>query len=206
MTRGDWTALGVDDVEAVPWRGTELVWRPVRAALGLHAFGAGAFTADRAGQEIVEPHVEDADGRGHEELYVVLRGAARFTLDGEVVEAPAGTLVRAGPTVHRSAVATDIPATVLALGGPPTFPVAGSEWTERARPFLRTDPARARRVLEEGLRELPDSPGLAYGVALLAAAEGRTADARAALEAALAAEPRLRAEAEREADLAPLLS
>jgi hypothetical protein len=40
-------------------------------------------------------------------------------------------------------------------------------WLHRARPFVRSDPARARRVLEEGLRERPDGPAVRYGVALL---------------------------------------
>ena len=56
---------------------------------------ANAFVAD-AGQLIVHEHHEvEADGpeAGHRELYVVLRGRAEFTLDGERVDAPAGTLV-----------------------------------------------------------------------------------------------------------------
>ena len=67
-----WRALRAEDVEAIPWRGTELVWRPLRAALGLRAFGAAAYTAARPGQCIVERHTEAEDGRGQEEVYVVL--------------------------------------------------------------------------------------------------------------------------------------
>jgi hypothetical protein len=58
--------VSVDELEAVPWRGTDLVWRPLRAALGLRAFGAGAYSAERVGQTVVEPHVEAGEGRGHE--------------------------------------------------------------------------------------------------------------------------------------------
>src|SRR5947208_6399449 len=94
MTEPGWTALTVEQVEAVPWRQTDVVWHPLRAALGLSAFGAGAYTASRAGQHVVEPHREDSDGRGHEELYVVVAGRAKFTLDGEQLDAPSGTLVR----------------------------------------------------------------------------------------------------------------
>lgn len=191
MTR-PWIALTVDEVEAVPWRGSELVWHPLRQALDLHAFGAGAYTATRAGQEIVEPHTETPGGRGHEELYIVLAGRVTFELDGERLDAGPGTCVAVRPETHRGAVAAEVPATVLAFGGPPVFEVAGSEWIDRARPFLRSDPARARRVIEEGVAELPDSPGIAYGVALVAAAEGRADDARVALRAALEGEPRLR--------------
>jgi hypothetical protein len=47
--------------------------------------------------------------------------------------------------------------------------------------------------MEEGLAELPESAGIRYGVALVAAAEGRADDARAALHAALEREPGVRA-------------
>jgi mannose-6-phosphate isomerase-like protein (cupin superfamily) len=200
-----WTALRIEDVEAVPWRGSELVWHPLRAALGLRGFGAGAYTAARAGQELVEAHVEAGDGRAHDELYVVLTGRAEFTLDGTTVDAPAGTLVHVPAAVHRQAVAREVPATVLAFGGPPDFQPAGGEWLERARPFVRSDPARARRVLDEGARERPDSPAIPFGRALLAAVEGRAAEAGELLATALAGEPLLYDEAAADPDLAPLL-
>jgi hypothetical protein len=205
VTSESWTALSVAEVETVPWRDTDVVWRPLRAALGLHAFGASAFSAQQPGQLVVEPHREENDGRGHEELYIVLEGHASFRLDADVLSAPAGTLVRVAPSVHREATALVAPTTVLAFGAPATFKVAGSEWTERARPFMQTDPIRARRILDEGLRELRESPGLTYGIALLAAAEGRHDDARDALTRAIAAEPLLRREAAQDPSLAPLL-
>ena len=65
-------------------------WKPVRRTLGVGAFGVNAYAAD-AGQQVVEDHDETGSGAGgHEELYVVMRGHARFTLDGDDVEAPAG--------------------------------------------------------------------------------------------------------------------
>jgi mannose-6-phosphate isomerase-like protein (cupin superfamily) len=204
MTR-PWIALTVDEVEAVPWRGSELVWHPLRQALDLHAFGAGAYTATRIGQEIVEPHAELPDGRGHEELYVVLAGRVTFRFGGEEVDAAAGTCVAVRPETHRAAYAADVPATVLAFGGPPTFQVAGGEWVDRARPYLRSDPGRARRVLDEGRAEVGESPGLLMGIAALAAVEGRTEEGRDALQRAIAGNPAVREAAEADPDLAPLL-
>jgi hypothetical protein len=46
-------------------------------------------------------------GRGHEEVYAVLRGRATFTLDGVELDAPAGTFVRVAPEVRRRAVASE---------------------------------------------------------------------------------------------------
>jgi hypothetical protein len=62
-----------------------------------------AFSAGRAGQELVEGHTEDNGGRGHEEVYIVLEGRARFTLDGQELDAPAGTFVRVDVAVRRRA-------------------------------------------------------------------------------------------------------
>jgi mannose-6-phosphate isomerase-like protein (cupin superfamily) len=192
MTR----VLRIADVEAVPWM-AGMTWHPVRMELGLHAFGAAGFSGG-PGDFVVEPHVEAADGRGHEELYVVLSGRATFTLDGSPVEAPAGTLVFASPETHRQAVAEEPGTTVLALGGPPTYEVAGYEWLMRAKPHMATDPDRAREILRAGLAELPGSAAIPYGFALLEATQGDTDSARASLAEAISRDPRLREEADRE--------
>ena len=71
----------VDDIEGVPGQHyVEGEWKPVRAELGIDAFGANAYVAD-AGQLIVEEHdeLDAADpGASHRELYVVLRGRVLF--------------------------------------------------------------------------------------------------------------------------------
>jgi hypothetical protein len=133
-------------------------------------------------------------------------GRARFTLDGETLEAPAGTLVFVrDPAVRREAVATEAGTEVLALGGPPTFEPAGSGWLMRARPLIEGDPGRARAILQDGLSELPDSAAVRYGFALLHAAEGDLEAAAVALSEAVAREPRLRDEATKEPWLASLV-
>jgi quercetin dioxygenase-like cupin family protein len=196
-----WTAVAVDDVEAVPWQGTDLVWRPLRHALGTHVAGLAAFTAERPGQTVVEPHRESADGRGHEEVYVVLRGRATFTLDGEALDAPAGTLVRVAPAVHRAAVAAEPDTAVLALGREPDFRPSASEWLERARPYLRSDPDRARAILAELHAQRPGSPGDLIAQALLADEAG----ARALLAEVLADHPEYRGALAADPDLRALL-
>ena len=77
-----WQAVRIDDLEAIPWPGAEPTWRPLRAAIGARIVGMGAYTAERAGQDVVEPHREADAGMGHQEVYVVLRGRATFTIDG----------------------------------------------------------------------------------------------------------------------------
>jgi hypothetical protein len=197
-----WTAVRLDDVEAIAWPYAPLTWRPLRSALGGRIVGMGAFTAERAGEEVVEAHRESEGGLDHEEIYVVLRGRATFTLDGAELDAPAGTFVRVAPHVHRHAVAAEDGTAVLALGGPPTFEPSSSEWIERARPHLRSDPARAQAIVDDLRAERPDSPGLPIAEALLAAGRG---DRAAAAEALSRVAPRYRAALRADPDLGPFL-
>jgi hypothetical protein len=183
-----------------------LNWHPIRPLLGVRAIGISAYSARPAGETVVEPHDEASDGRGHEELYVVITGAARFTLDGDALDAGVGTIVLVRPGVHREAVATEPDTLVLAIGGPPTFAPAGSEWLELARPHFESDPARAEALLDRGIEEVPDSAAIPFGRSLLAAANGRTEEALEHLRLAASRDPRLRAEAEREPLLASILS
>jgi hypothetical protein len=192
-TEGEgWKALALDEVEAVQWQGTELEWRPVRGALGTHIVGMGAYTAQRVGQVVIGGHTESNDGLGHEEVYVVLRGRATFTLDGAELDAPAGTFVAViDPSVHRRAVAAEPDTAVLALGGRPVFVPSDSEWIERARPHLRSDPDRAIAILEELRAAKPDGPVAEVAAAFLAIARDDEAGARAALAGLLSRRPDL---------------
>jgi hypothetical protein len=201
-----WKALALDEVEAVPWRGTELVWRPVRSALGTRIVGMGGYTADRAGQVVIEGHTESDDGLQHEEVYVVLRGRATFTLDGTELDAPAGTFVAVtDPTVHRRAVAAEPGTAVLALGALPTFVPSDSEWIERARPHLRSDPDRAIAILEDLRATKPEGPVAEVAATFIALARGDDSAARAALAGLVARRPDLIAVLADDEDLEALL-
>src|SRR5690242_13820781 len=102
----------LDELEAIPGPGT-LVWRPVRLALGIDAFGCNAYTAREPGTDVVEPHTEDPQ-LAHQELYFVANGRATFTIDGQEYDAPAGTYVFVpDPASHRHAVAAEPDTTVL---------------------------------------------------------------------------------------------
>jgi hypothetical protein len=104
-------------------------WKPIAHYAGISAFGANAFLASVAGDELVGPH--DESGSGQEELYVVARGSARFDLDGEehVLTAPAFVAIT-DPSVRRSAAAASADAILLAVGRAPGGPFA-STWDER---------------------------------------------------------------------------
>jgi hypothetical protein len=199
-----YTVVSIPEMETVDLP-AGLRWHPIRPLLGVRSAGVSAYSARGPGETVVEPHDEASDGRGHEELYVVITGAARFTLDGEELDAHPGTLVLVRPGTHREAVATEPGTLVLAVGGPPTFEPAGSEWLELARPHLESDPDRAAALLDRGIEEIPGSAAIPFGSALLAAANERIEEAAAHLRVAVARDPRLVTEAEREPLLASLV-
>jgi quercetin dioxygenase-like cupin family protein len=193
----------LEEIESIPGPGT-LTWRPVRMTLGVRAFGCNAYTAGEAGQEVVEPHTEDPK-LAHEELYFVATGRARFTIDGQSYDAPAGTYVFVpDPGSHRHAVATEPSTTVLSFGGPPTFEPSAWEWAFRAGPLMRSDPARAREILAEGLNIHPESGSLHYNLACLEAIEGDRDAALGALKRAIAIRPEVAAWARDDEDFASL--
>ncbi|MEX2210915.1 MAG: hypothetical protein WD689_04045 [Gaiellaceae bacterium] len=148
--------LRLDEIESTPIAGVN--WKPIRAELGLKAFGINAYTGD-AGEHVVEPHDELGGGAGgHQELYIVAAGRATFTVAGEKVDAPAVSFVLVEADEHREATAAEDGMTVLALGGKPGEPFRVSEWEYRfraRRAHLAGDTERALALLDEGLGTIP---------------------------------------------------
>ena len=126
-----WSVARIEDVESVDGPGAS-DWKPLRHHFGIRAFGFNAWIADHAGQELVEEH-DEADGSGgHEEVYVITRGRATFTVDGEQVEVPAGAILHvADPKLVRSAVAEEAGTIVLCVGAEPGKAFEPSEWELR---------------------------------------------------------------------------
>jgi tetratricopeptide (TPR) repeat protein len=193
----------IDDLERIPYEFG--VYRPIRRALGVSAFGVNAWSADAAGELVLEPH--DEATTNHEELYLVLAGHAEFTVDGETLDAPAGTLVLVAPGEHREATAREPGTTVLAIGGAEGAAGKVSPWEywRTAEPAYQAgEYARAYEIASEGLAEHPDNGALHYQLACFAALDGRVDAARRHLDKAFATEPRARKWAETDDDLAAL--
>ncbi|MCW2975633.1 MAG: hypothetical protein JWM06_914 [Actinomycetia bacterium] len=195
--------LSLDEVEGIPVFGS-LVWKPVRKTLGVTAFGINAYTAANAGDEVVEDHTESQ--LGHEEVYAVVTGHATFTVDGEEVDAPAGTLVYLDdPAQQRSAVAKEPNTTVLAIGGRPgQHEISAWEYFFPALPSMAAgDYDTARRLLEKALRE-HDAGAVRYQLACVEALSGNTERALVELKAAIDAEARFREHAAKDEDFASI--
>jgi mannose-6-phosphate isomerase-like protein (cupin superfamily) len=198
-------AVHLDELETVPGPGT-LTWHPVRAHLGIRAFGCNAYSAQKVGDDVVEPHTESPE-YNHEELYFVARGRATFHLDDETIDAPAGTYVFVPDTAtHRHAIAAEPGTTVLSFGGPPTFTPSPWEWFYRAGRYTDSDPQRAREIVEDGLRVHPDSPGLRIHLAALEVRAGNEEHARELLRLAFERQPESEELARQDPKLAALLT
>ena len=189
--RPAYEVVHIDELDAVPVA-EGLVWRPVRRRLDVLAFGVNAYTSEEVGGQVVEDHTESQ--LGHEEIYLVLRGSATFTLDGEDVELGAGSLVHiSDPKVRRVAHSREPETTVLALGGKPgdAYEISAWEAMFAAIPATRRgDWDEAIRLHVEALAERPDHPALLYNLACVEALAGRSLDALLHLERAVELNPK----------------
>jgi len=190
--------LRIDELDPIAVTG--LRWHPVRHALGVRAFGINAYSGDR-GEDVIERHTED--GSDHEEMYMVLRGRARFELDGERVDAAAGTLVfLPDPATSRYAVAEEDGTIVLALGGKPDHEISAWEWRFRAQPLADAGEwEKGIALLRDGLAANPGDGGTLYDLACFEAQLGRLDDAAQHLQEAVAARPEAREWAQDDRDL-----
>ena len=195
--------IHLDELERVPLE--EGSWLPVRRRLGVTAFGVNAYTAENPGDPVIEEHDETSPGSGHhEELYLVVSGAATFTIDGKRVDAPQHTLLLIEPETMRSAIASEPQTTVFVFGGRPgaAMPPSPFEYWYAAIPAHEAgDHERAYEIAAEGLAHYPGHGSLNYALACELALLGRREEALERLRTAFAAEPRVREWAETDSDL-----
>ncbi len=198
-----WNVTNLSELESFPVGTHGLLWHPIRSRLGIEAFGINAYTAAEVGGEVVEEHTEESIG--HEEIYVVIAGHATFTLDGEEVDAPTGTIVHLPePAVKRSAVALQAGTTVLAVGGKrgEAFTPSGWEVSFRAN---HMPPDEAVRLIEEWVVGHPDDPAAFYNLACFRIRAGDRDGALDAFGRAFALDPdRVRKWSDGDADLDPI--
>jgi len=179
-------------------------FRPVRKHFGIMAFGVNAWTGKSAGDRIINEH-DEADEE--EELYLVQQGRATFELDGERVDAPAGTMVFARPGVKRTAFAEEPGTTIVAIGGRPgeAYEPSGFEvWLPINALYEAGKYAEAADRGRELIEENPDYAGLLYNVACCESLAGRKADAIEHLRSAIERSERFRSFAAGDSDFDPI--
>lgn len=145
----------VDELDAIEMP-EGFTWRPVRKRFGIKAFGTNAYTPGASGQ-IVEEHTERQ--LGHEEIYLVLRGRVRFTIDGDDHELGPGQLVFVrDQSLKRGGVALTDDAAVLAVGGKPgqAHEISSWEYVFIASPSVQAGRwDEAEQLMQQGLEEKP---------------------------------------------------
>ncbi len=180
-------------------------WRPVRHHFGITSFGVNAWTARDAGERIINEHDESDDE--NEELYFVHSGRAAFVIDGERVEAPAGTFVSVAPKANRTAFAEEPGTTILAVGGVAGQAYEPSGWEVWAPLRALYEAGDYEAAIERG-RELieanPQYVAPLYNLACCESLAGRKEDALEHLRQALERSERLRAWAKEDSDLDPI--
>ncbi len=179
----------LDELESFPVDDEGLTWRPVRRRFDIRAFGINAYTAEAEGSRVVEEHAEQ---EGHDEVYVVLRGRATFTLDADEVDAPAGTFVYVRPGTRRGAVAREAGTAVLAVGAKRGELFTPSPWESIFAGFGHLKAGReeeGRKEIEEAVAANPDLWQGHFNLACFHAQTGRRDEALAALRRAVELEP-----------------
>jgi hypothetical protein len=181
-------------------------YRPIRHHLGITAFGVTAWTARAAGDLVINEHDED-DPTADQELFLVLRGHAVFELDGNRVDAPAGTLVFAPPRTRRTASAREEGTTVIALEGTPgkAYEARGWElWAPLAPLYQAGEYAEVADRLGAVVTAAPQYPMLFFNLACCESLSGRTSDALDHLRHAIEMSEEFRASAKDDSDLDPI--
>jgi tetratricopeptide (TPR) repeat protein len=177
----------------------------IRRALGVRSFDVNALRAV-AGEELLREHDEAGPTTDrHERLFVVLSGHAVFTIDGEVIDAPAGTVVHVPvPEARRSAVAKEPGTTLLGIGGRPgeAYRETPGEAIAGFYPLHEAgDWEAAAEICRDALERNPANALALFNLACCEALLGRADDALEHLDRALETAPTLRENAGTDTDL-----
>lgn len=117
---GSFTIVHLDELQH-PWP----KWRLARKSLGLASFGMNVCDLE-PGEKIPE---HDEKARGHEEVFLTLKGSPTIVIDGHEHPAPQGTFVRLDPEPLRYAVNNgDEPAQLLIISAPTTSGYEPMDW------------------------------------------------------------------------------
>ncbi len=181
-------------------------WSPIRRHFDIRSFGINAWTGHEAGAAVIPAH--DEKPSGHEELYLVTAGRAKFTVEGEEVDAPAGTIVFVrNPDANRGAVAAEAETTVLTVGAKPGETYTPRSWETNAEVLPLFEQGRfqeAKELLAAALDRHEDRGTLLFNLACAEAQLGETDAALEHLSAAIVERPDLAETARGDSDLDPI--
>jgi hypothetical protein len=184
------------------------VFIPLRRTLELGAFGASGAAQAKAGEDVVPEHDETGPGAdGQEELYVVVAGRATFTVDGDEVDAPQGTVILVPPGVSRKARADEAGTIVFAVGGrrgEAYRPPPGAELRGFFERYNEKDYEGALVEVDAALEKFPGNALFLYNVACLQALLGRPDESLETLRESIEKWPRFKENAAGDEDFASI--
>ena len=199
MSGKGYEILSLDDLERLKSSDGELTMLPLRRTLDFRAYGVNGWLGEQAGDTVIEPHRETS---GQEELYVVVRGRAHFTVGEEELEAGPGTLIHVPGDTFRVAKAAAADTIVLALGAKAGEAWEPGAWDDFFVAFAKQragDSTGARALVEDILARDDDWRG-AYNAACFEALDGNPDAAFAHLERAVSGDAQAREWARGDAD------
>jgi tetratricopeptide (TPR) repeat protein len=151
----------------------------VRRRFDITAFGVQAFRAPE-GVDVINEHDEAFLGdAGQQELYIVMGGTATFEIDGETIEAPAGSLVHVQPAAKRKATATEEGTTILVIGNTPgkAYEPEPEEHAEAFAAYNKGDYEDALAKQLVVVEKRPKDPVARFNAGCFAARAGRADEA-----------------------------
>ncbi len=197
----EYSVANLDDIEEFIDDGSH--YRPIRHHLGISAFGVTAWPGHSAGDPVINEH-DEGDPTADQELFLVLRGHAVFDIEGERVDAPAGTLVFAPPRIRRSATAQQDGTTIIAVEGTPGkgYEARGWElWAPLAPLYFDGRHAEVADRLEGIVEAYPQYPMLIFNLACCESLLGRTGAAIEHVRRAIELSEEFRESAKSDSDL-----
>ena len=206
MSHPGYEILSIDELDRYPGAAADApILLPLRRRVGFRPFGVNCWAASAAGAHVIERH-DERDG--DEELYVIVRGHATFTVGALTIDAPEGTLVHVPPDTMREAIAADADTIVLAFGAKAGEAWEPAPWEDFHVAFaLRRvgEATAARPIVEAAIAAHPHAWQGRYNAACFEALEGNVDAAFAQLDRALElGPPEVRAYIHDDSDFAAL--
>ena len=116
--RAAYTVAHIDDIPFEPGESPDTEWKPLRRFFGIGSFGTNLARATKAGDMLTQDH-DEVETR-HEELFLIVSGHATYRVNGEEIDAPAGTFLYVpDPAAVRGVDAREAGTVMLAVGGEP---------------------------------------------------------------------------------------
>jgi mannose-6-phosphate isomerase-like protein (cupin superfamily) len=128
--RTKYTVAHIDDLPVDPDEEHPTTeWKPVRSFFGIGSFGTNLARAGQAGDVLTHDH--DEKSVGHEELFLIVSGHATYRVDGDEIDAPAGTFLYVpDPGTVRGVVAREPGTVMFVIGATPGVAFTPSGWDE----------------------------------------------------------------------------